>query len=273
MFSFIVLSSDGYSDCWEPFFTLLLKNFPEVKKQEVILSTNFKDYSFNGLNIVTIKHGNVSWSKRFKDTLLKAENEIVFVVLEDFFLKSKIDFNRFSFYLNLMSKDSNGIDHIRMLNILKTNVVPSEFYGLEKIITNTSHRYVLMPGLWRKSSLMEYISEHESPYMNEVMGNLKSNILNHGFYTISRQLIEEEGNFYNSATAGAIYKGKWAKWVPNFFTIENIAMDFTLRGFRTKEYRKMARFKTRMGVLIEPRSLLLSLKSLTTLILKNGYKW
>lgn len=272
MFSFIVLSSDGYDDCWDPFFTLLLKYFPEIKKQEVILSTNFKDYTFDGLDLLTIKHGNVPWSKRFKDTLLRAKNEIVFVVVEDFLIRSRIDNNRFNFYLNLISKETNGIDHIRLLSILKTEVVPSEIEGLDRITSNSKHRYVLMPGLWKKSSLIEYIAEHESPYLNEVMGNLKSKFFKHNFYTFSHQISRENGHLYNSATAGVIYKGKWAKWVPKFFANENIIVDFNIRGFRTNEYRKKARFKARMGILYEPRALFLSLKSVTKLYLRDRFK-
>lgn len=64
MISFIVLSYDGYADCWDPFFTLLKKYFPESKEFEIILSTTTKSYEFEGLNIKTLTHGNdAPWGK------------------------------------------------------------------------------------------------------------------------------------------------------------------------------------------------------------------
>ena len=52
MLSLVILSSDGYSDCWDPLFYTLKKYFPGIEKYEIILSTNTKSYSFPGLNIV-----------------------------------------------------------------------------------------------------------------------------------------------------------------------------------------------------------------------------
>ena len=76
----VVLSSDGYSDCWDPLFGSLLKYFPEIKNHEIILSTNSKEYNFHGLEVKCICHGNAPWSKRLKNSLLEAKHDIVFII-------------------------------------------------------------------------------------------------------------------------------------------------------------------------------------------------
>jgi len=252
MMSIVVLSSDGYSDCWQPLFLSLKKYFSGIEKFELILSTNSKSYNYPGLEIKTITHGDVSWSKRLKDTLDKAENELVLVIVEDFFLRSKLDADILQTLLDLMN-NMDKIDHIRLADYgNKFKTVKTEYDTIDKIAEKTTHRFLYLPGIWKKQVLKKYIVDFESPYMAEKMGNIRSGIFDDGFYCISKQYIKENGNLYHSSSSGAVYKGRWAKWVGNFCKDNSIDLDLSKRGHTDKDYNENVRKKTLMGLVKSP---------------------
>ena len=46
----LINTSDGFEDCWNPFFTLFKKYWPN-NQSPVFLNTEFKNYVHPGLNI------------------------------------------------------------------------------------------------------------------------------------------------------------------------------------------------------------------------------
>jgi len=213
MFSFIVLSSDGYSDCWDPFFKQYEKYFPKISDSEIILSTNNKTYNHKTLNIKVLKHGNdLSWSERFMLSLEAAKYEIVLPLSEDFLLRSKVNEATFSAVLKMMMEEEN-IDHIRLLrkDVYKTQ--KSNFAHLDAIDLKTKKRFIFSPGLWKKSVLKKYLLKHENPWMAEKMGDLRAKVYKDGFYCISKDYVENNGQLYDTFFSGVIYKGKCATYV------------------------------------------------------------
>lgn len=53
-YSIIVNTCDSYSDCWEPFFKLFSVFWKDCKGK-IFLNTEYKDYSFPGLDITPTK--------------------------------------------------------------------------------------------------------------------------------------------------------------------------------------------------------------------------
>lgn len=253
MLSIIVLSSDGYSDCWEPFFFLLKKNFTEAEKYEIILSTNLKKFEYSGLNLKTLAHGeDAQWSKRLKLSLNYASNEIVMVLVEDFFILSKINTKIFDNLL-MMITNNDKIDHIRLLYKLdKVKTLDSEYKFLDKIATRSNYRFLYLPGLWKKKVLQKYIVNFETPYMAEKMGIVRSWILKDGFYAISNNYIKKNGRLYDCSTSGAIIKGKWEKWLPERLEENDIYIDFNIRGFRDEKTLKKNKNQIYMNLIKSP---------------------
>ena len=151
MLSIIILSSDGYSDCWNPLFTLFEKNFPGIENYELILSTNTKKYSHSGLKILSLTNGSeTAWSKRLQLSLEAANNDIVMVIVEDFFLLSEMNEQYFENYLDMILSNK-GIDHIRLLyNQDKIKTIETDNPLLDKIPPYSNHRFLFLPGLWKK---------------------------------------------------------------------------------------------------------------------------
>jgi hypothetical protein len=268
MLSIVILSSDGYSDCWDPLFYTLKKYFSGIEKYEIILSTNTKSYSYPGLNILSLANGmDTPWSKRLKMSLERAKNDNVLVMVEDFILRSPIDTKILDDFLLLMNQ-SDKVDHIRLLAPLKKiKVATSEFDKLDQMEFDTELRFTYLPGLWKKKTLLKYVKDYESPFMSERFGNIRSKIYKDGFYTVSKKYIEENGQFYDCEQSGVIFKGKWPRWVAAFFDKEGIEIDYTIRGFVTKEYRKETRKKSKLELIKNPVSTLRSVYSIIALIL------
>lgn len=242
MLSIIVLSSDGYSDCWDPFFYLLHRNFPEALNFEIILSCNIKCYNYDGMNIKVLNHGlETPWSKRLKLSLDAAANDIVFVLVEDFFILSRMDISVFNNLLMMISTQKE-IDHIRLLYKLgKVKTTESRYKFLDRIESRSKHRFLYLPGLWKKEVLRKYVTDFETPYMAEQMGDLRSMILDDGFFAISKSYLKKNGKLYDCPTSGAIIKGKWGKWLPERLEENDLDINLKLRGFKDKESNKKAK--------------------------------
>lgn len=272
MVSIIIYSSDGYSDCWDPFFKLFKQNFLLDDSYEIILSTNNKDYSYPGLNIITLANGmDVPWSKRLQISLDKSKNDIIFLIGDDFFLLSKVDQNLFNEQLNLIINNKE-IDHIRLLHKPgKFKTENSSFKYLEKISKHTKYRFLYAPSLWKKGTLKKYIANNETPFMAEKMGTYKSWVLNHGFYCLSEDFIKKHGRLYTCGTSGVLVKGKWAKWAVPVLEGKDLKIDFEIRGIREDDEKKMSMNKVRINQIMNPVSTFKSYSSVLILLLKSFF--
>lgn len=272
MISIIVYSSDGYADCWEPFFTLFKKNFTIEDSYEIILLTNTLNFEFTGLNIKTLANGiDTPWSKRLKTGIEKAKNDIIFLIGDDFFLLDKINDKHFDEQLALI-KENQDVDHIRLLHKQgKFKSRPSKFSNLNIIDEKTKYRFLYAPSLWKKESLLQYIVDFESPFMAEKMSTYRSRILKHGFYCMSDDYIETHGPIYGCGTSGLIVKGKWAEWAVKVIEDKKLKIDVSKRGIRVEKEKKGAIFKARMYQILNPLSTYRSYLSIFELYLKSVF--
>ncbi len=270
MITLIVCSYDGYSDCWNPFFTQLRKYFPESKNFDIILSTTTKSYQFEGLNIKTLTHGaNAPWGQRLKNSLKEAKYDVVLPISEDYFLRSKVNFKWFSHLVNLMYANKE-IDHIRLLRYrVSWKAESSNFKYLEKIKGITKHRFLLIPGLWKKNILDKYLKNYENVFMSEKISGYRSWIRKDGFYSITEKYVEKNGQLYDTWNSGYIFKGKWVPWGIEFLNKENLNIDYTLRGILVNEEMKKTRIASKMAIFKNPLSSFRSFSSVFILLIKS----
>ncbi len=270
MITLIVISYDGYSDCWNPFFTLLRKYFPESEKFEIILSTTTKKYEFPGLKIKTLAHGkDAPWGKRLRLSIKEAKYDIVFPLTEDYFLKSKVDFKMFNYFVNLIS-DNKQIDHIRLLRYrVYWKAKKSKFDHLEIIEPVTKHRFLFVPGIWKKQTLYKYLKDYENPFMSEKISGFRSWIRKDGFYSVTEDFVKDSGQLYDTFNSGFVFKGKWVPWGLDFLRDENIKIDYSKRGILIKEKMKKTRIQSKLEMLKNPISTSKSVLSLLGLLFES----
>lgn len=270
MISFIVLSYDGYEDCWNPFFHFLKKHFPESKDFEIILSTTTKNFEIEGLEIKTLAHGNdASWGRRLRLSMLASKYDVVLPLSEDYFLKSKVNFERFNYLIDLIY-NNDEIDHIRLLRYrVLWKGSKSKFQYLEKIKPITKHRFLLIPALWKKKVLLKYIKDYEDPFMSEKIGGFRSWIFRHGFYSIDYDYVHNFGQAYNTWNSGFVFKGKLVPWGLEYLENEGIALDSFNRDVLSKDEMEGTRLQSKINILKNPLSSFKSFYSVFILFLKS----
>ena len=104
----LINSCDAYSDLWMPFFTLLKKYWSPMNLR-IVLNTETIDYSFEGLNIDCVhpEHAEDPYGKRMLNVLSNIETPYVIPLLDDFFLRSKVDFGKIGKIVKWMDEDND----------------------------------------------------------------------------------------------------------------------------------------------------------------------
>src|SRR5574344_2008831 len=95
MLSVLVMSSDGYEDCWKPFSILYNKYFPNNYKTYIVTET--KDCSY----FDTIKKTG-AWTKRLREALCELDSDYVLLMLDDYFIHDKVNVGRIESSLNIL---------------------------------------------------------------------------------------------------------------------------------------------------------------------------
>jgi hypothetical protein len=236
MFTIIVNSSDNYDDCWHPFFFLLNKYFENINEFEIILNTNSKKFEYPGLHINCynfLDKANIEsfpWAKRLILNLEKAKNDVILILFDDYFIKSKVDSIKLMKMTDLMLTNPE-IKHIRFTNGPWNK---KEYKNLElfKINQFTKYRFCLQPGLWDKKALIRILRDHENAWQSEIWGTVRSFFVKDLYLCFSDNFFKENIPIINCPSAGVIRKGKWIKnEIQEILDNEDLDIDLLKRGF------------------------------------------
>lgn len=139
--SVLIMSSDGYSDCWYPFYKLYKKYWNPSYKTYLCSETKDCEY------FETIKTQG-SWTSRVRQALEQIDSKYVIFLLEDFFFHNIVNQDRIEFALKMFDKDTACVNfeqsydmfdtetNIEDLNyvLIKDHIyaVVNQVYGTEK---------------------------------------------------------------------------------------------------------------------------------------------
>lgn len=208
-----VLSCDNYSDTWKPFYTLFKKYWD--CPYDVYIVTETKDCEY----FKTIKTTG-SWTERVKKALEQIESEYVIILLDDFFIRRKVDQQRIDYCIGKFEPD------IAVFNF-ETEYSPNIEVGLDGFKQRPNKSEYLcscQPSIWNRKILIELLDKAMTAWDWELQ------ILDskYRFFINSGDLIFDIGDKY----CGRIIRGKWVrKDVVVFFEQENIDVDYSKRGF------------------------------------------
>ncbi len=236
-FTLLVSSSDAYEDCWIPFFALLSKYWPKCD-HPIVLNTNTKDFSYPGLDItcpmVSERYGrNLPWGARLKKSLEFVQDDIILFMLDDYFIQSPVVVDKVEELVELMKKDN--LSHIMLYPIPGPNHM-SQYPMLVERGQMAEYRFSFQVGLWRKERLASYLRDHEDPWHAERWGTRRAWRVKDSFYCIDEAYYAQEGPIIDYLVTGGMIGGKWAgESIVNLLKSNDIAMDFTKRGFYKKD--------------------------------------
>ena len=212
--SVLVMSCDGYSDLWEPFFKLFNKYWD--CPYTVYLGTENKNYT-NALKSTGL------WTKRLRENLEKIDTKYVIFMLDDFFLRKQVDNKRIEAIIEQFKDD------IAVFNLEMGYDKTDSFCLLEGFKTRSKRANYLcscQPSIWDREKLLGYLQKDMTPWQweTQMLQTEWKHYINYG------ELIFDIGYYLHRKPWG-IVQGKWARECVDLFKKENIEVDYEKRGF------------------------------------------
>ena len=232
-YTIFVNSSDGFEDCWKPFFYFFYKNWNGTIPK-TFLNTSLK--SFDNEQIISTKIElselkKLTWSECLIKALLHVESEIVLYFQEDYFIDQPIDLSFVMLQVARMEKDKSIVRIGLTVNDYQGNLFPTEYDDLWEAKNNARYRVCTQASLWRRESLLSYLQPKESGWMFEIFGTWRSyRRPKDRFLTLNRNLFQANNQIISYIHTGVI-KGKWHPSVIQLFGKNEINIDFYQRGF------------------------------------------
>lgn len=231
----LVNSCDEYSDLWEAFFSLLKKYWPDCPCR-IILNTESKTFTYDGLNIECFQlyqlDSKVAYGERILKHLNKITTEYTLMLLDDFFLRDFIKVHKILECLQWMDSNDKIVSFQFSSLLDKNNIVSCKYDGFEKRPEYGLYKLCFSPALWRTSKLMSYWRKHENPWQWEEIGNIRT--VKHKedeFYSICEGVPPIIDYGYNKNRCWGVVQGKWAKDnVERLFEENDIKIDYSQRG-------------------------------------------
>jgi hypothetical protein len=237
-YSILVNTCDKFEDCWNPFFKLFSIYWPDYKGK-IFLNTEYKDYSYPGLDIIAVKgcsrhnipkNVRVTWSQCLKWALESIDDEIVLYLQEDYFFKDVVKDNIVCKYVNMMHENED-IHCIHLTDQAVKAEKKSQYENLYEVSLKQRYRISCQAALWEKAVLQSYLREYESAWEFEEFGSKRSVFQKHNFYVVDSSWVKLNEFEIIPYVFTGIVQGYWYEEVIPLFKKHDIAMDFSKRGF------------------------------------------
>ena len=209
----LVLSCDKYSDIWLPFYTLFKKYWDCPYDVSIVTETKNCGY------FKTIKETG-SWTRRVQKALKQLDTDYVIILLDDFFIRRKVDQKRIDYCIEKFEPD------IAVFNFETqfSETIDAGLDGFRLRRNRDDYLCSCQPSIWNRKILIELLDKDMNPWQWE----LQSIDSKYRFFINSGDLVFDIGDKY----CGRIRQGKWVrKDVVEFFKKEGISVDYSKRGF------------------------------------------
>ena len=231
-YTILVNSCDSYSDLWEPFFQLL-KKYWKGNMPPIVLNTETKDFSMEGLDIVCVHcpdNKRAYYGKRMKYVLKQIETEYVLCLLDDFFVREEIDVSRLESLINEMDINKNicCFNFDDSFSGIQCDRYPE--YIFRPLITD--YKLNMQAAIWRRKDLDGFWKDKVSPWEWETISNKLTYSSTKEFYYLKRGCDSPINYGKKTGPSWGVVHGKWVEQdVVPLFEKEGIKVDYSIRGF------------------------------------------
>lgn len=235
-YSIFVNTCDDYRDCWDPFFQLFEKYWPEPKPR-IYLNTERLDYAYRGLDIVATRAardaGCLPWGTLLRRGLSDVPDEIILYFHEDYFLCGPVETNIVTEFSRIIRAQPD-ITAIRLQELGGAGPwSPCEHEMLWEVDRRSPYRISLQAGLWRTARLGALVRAHENPWQFEVWGSRRMRRQRDRILCVNRDMFAPGlRQILPYPASDSLKKGKWNRdVVVDLFRKNGIELDFSSRGF------------------------------------------
>jgi hypothetical protein len=232
----LVSSADTYEDCWDPFFLLFKKFWPDCKFP-IVLITEQKDYGFEGLNLTAAKIGRMPDGNRwpFSDAVIEAlkkiETKYILWTLDDLFLTGPVESRKIEDLVRRMSEKDYTHIHLTPNARTKRAYLPSSEPDLWTLSSNYRYRLSLLNGLWNRKRFLTYLRPGENPWQVEIFGSRRACKRPDSFFCVKSDSPLDSSTWPIPYLVTGVTKGQWEHKVEPLFEQHGINVDYSRRGF------------------------------------------
>ena len=257
----LVNSSDGFRDCWDPFFRLLETHWPQCRFP-VYLNVEEATYDHPSLAIRCLNHprlasgANVPWSNRLIESLRAIPERYVMYLQEDYFLDAPVRDDVVEDCLRVVAEEGAGCVHLTGFGARGGSKTAERPYLVD--VPRISHyRVSTQAAIWDKNVLLSYVRPDETVWETEILGTVRSWSQHAAIRTVDR--LRLGGPPVMSYTGTGIIRGKWHPEMVPLFSRHGIDMDFDRRGFYSFPSRWTTRSRIIMSLIKRPRRSLMAI--------------
>ena len=191
---FLILTCDKYFELAEESVELFLNNV-DISNYRLYLSSNSRTMNNNNVTNITTNIFD-TWSKELRITLQKIPEENIFLILEDFFITSKISNQKINQIFDLFN--NKNMSHLKFWSIPKADQIVDNNYS--EYLKGAPYR-VTANGIWTKRILLKILNDFESAWEFEINGSYRSQVYEN-FFGLNEQLFD----FVNIVEKGKIFR-------------------------------------------------------------------
>ena len=233
-------STDNFSDCWNPFFTLLEKYWPEYTGRIYLNTENYQYYlKDKNLKVINNEGNDREWS----ECLLRGLNQVnecnILYLQEDYFIKKKVNDKKIQKYYNIFKEGNFDCLQLTSFNTNGPFIENTCFSETWEISVKAKFRISTQPAIWKKESLINLLRKWENGWQFEKFANIRARKLPLKIMNVNKNVLSENGEIFPYVSTGIMH-GKWILEVKDVFQNEGISINYNKRGFF--EYRKKPSF-------------------------------
>jgi len=256
-YSLLINTCDNFEDCWIPLFRLFKIYWPDYKGK-IYLNTEYKEFSYPGLEIICTKvcevnkvpqNKRATWSQCLIWALEQIDSDVILYMQEDYFFKENVKTEWVDYFYNLMLINQQ----IPCIQLTHAGIPAINESKYDKLCTSDSDFFSYVScqaSIWRKEVLFSIIREHETAWNFEWWGSKRAKFLGYKFLVVDPNYFKPTENLIMPYILTGVVGGKWHKDIVELFNKHNINIDFDKRGFyneKTKPTIKK-RIRTKLSI-------------------------
>lgn len=251
----LVNSSDGFRDCWDPFFRLLKTHWPACRFP-LYLNVEEATYENSSLGVRCLNHPRRSsgsimpWSDRLIESLQAIPERYVMYMQEDYFLDAAVRDDLVEDCLRVVAEDGVGCVHLTGFGA-RGGAKTAERPYLVDVPRISHYRVSTQAAIWDKDVLLSYVRPDETVWETEILGTVRSWSRYAAIRTV--EPLRLDGPPVMSYTGTGIIRGKWHPEMVPLFTRHGIEMDFEKRGLYSFPSRWTTRSRMIMALIRRPQ--------------------
>ena len=250
----LVNSSDGFQDCWEPFFRLLETYWPGCRFP-IYLNVESASYVHATLPVRCLNHPaaaageRMPWSDRLLRSLAAIPERCVLVMQEDYFLDAPVRTDLVEECLRLVAGGEVGCVHLTHFGARRGRR-RAELPYLVDVPRISLYRVSTQAAIWDKEVLASYVRPDETVWETELLGTMRSWCAHAPIRSADARMLAEGPVM--SYTGTGIIRGRWHPAMPSLFERHGIVVDYTRRGFHEFPSRWLTRSRMLASLLRRP---------------------